>query len=283
METSNDELKLIQEKGLGLLHEFLRIAEKHQLTYYIIGGTLLGAVRHKGFIPWDDDIDIAMPREDYNRFITLSSSEYRSPFRLVTDQTDETYRRVYACLQDSSTQIKLTHGNKEVIFSLWLDILPIDGMPEKGWSRFIHEKLYLFTRMMVHLSNFDRQVDQNRKNRSLLEKTVIGFANKTKIERWIDYKFWSKCYNRILTKYDMTAFYSGSLPGAYKLGELVPSRLWGAGCQIEFEGLLVNAPEHYSEYLATIYGSDYLTPPPAEKRIPHQYEVLSFGDKIGKY
>lgn len=273
-----EEVKLIQEVELGILREFLRVVNQHQLTYYVIGGTLLGAVRHGGFIPWDDDIDIAMPREDYEYLVNHCQADFQLPYRLIDNRSQPDFNKEFLNIQDSSTRIQFTYGKKKVISSIWLDIFPIDGMPASGIKRKYHEKSYLFHRMMAQLANFESEVNLNKVNRPLLEKAIIQLAVSTNIERWLKADYWQKAYYNTLTKYDMSEEYSGTLTGIYKLGELVPTRLWGRGRRINFAGVQVNAPEHHLEYLQTIYGDDYMTVPPEEKRVYHQFDVLSFGD-----
>ena len=79
---NQENLRIIQKKGIGILKEFIRVCQEHDLTYFIISGTLLGAVRHGGFIPWDDDIDIGMPRSDYDRLASLFQDEFEFSYKL---------------------------------------------------------------------------------------------------------------------------------------------------------------------------------------------------------
>ena len=121
-------IQVIQKKELAIFKEFIRVCEKHQLTYFALGGTLLGAVRHKGFIPWDDDIDIGMPREDYNKLMSLDPSEFNFPYKLVNEKNTPSFTKAFMNLQDSTTKILMTYSNVAHEESLWIDIFPIDGV-----------------------------------------------------------------------------------------------------------------------------------------------------------
>ena len=89
-----ENLKKLHETEIEILDAIVEICDLHQLKYYLIGGTLLGAIRHCGFIPWDDDLDIAMPRRDYNRFLKIAKKELNSKFFLQTCTTDKNYGRI---------------------------------------------------------------------------------------------------------------------------------------------------------------------------------------------
>lgn len=279
MDTNRDgHLDIIQRKGVGILKEFLRVCEKHQLKYYIISGTLLGAVRHQGFIPWDDDIDIGMPREDYEKLENLLASEFQFPYQLVSEKNTPSHTKAFMNVQDKTTKIAFTYGHEKTETSVWLDIFPIDGMPAGGLKRFVHEQRYLVTRMLVQLSQFSTIVNQNRQNRPLLERLIIGLANRINVENWLDYDRCQAAYIKALKTYDMSEAYSGTLPGIYKLGELVPTYYFGEGRPLVFEGVTVNAPEHYHDFLVSFYGENYMELPPEDQRVYHQYDIIDLGE-----
>ena len=196
-------IQVIQKKELAIFKEFIRVCEKHQLTYFALGGTLLGAVRHKGFIPWDDDIDIGMPREDYNKLMSLAPSEFNFPYKLVNEKNTPSFTKAFMNLQDSTTKILMTYSNVAHEESLWIDIFPIDGLPSNPIKKYLHEKRYLFSRMMVQLSQFNKIVNQNKENRPSLEKLIIKIAEIINIEKvklsilakklyFNDFKIWNE-------------------------------------------------------------------------------------------
>lgn len=277
MHQNQENLRIIQKKGIGILKEFIRVCQNHDLTYFIISGTLLGAVRHGGFIPWDDDIDIGMPRSDYDRLASLFQDEFEFPYKLVTHENTPSHTKAFMNVQDKTTKIVFTYGHEKTETSVWLDIFPIDGMPGKGFKRFIHEKRYLVNRMLVQLSQFKKIVNQNKKNRPLIERAIIGLANRINLESMINYERAQARYIKTLKKYDMTEENAGTLPGIYKLGELVRSDVFGTGVVLDFEGIPVNAPEKYHEFLVSFYGEKYMEMPPKDKIVYHQFDIIDLG------
>ncbi len=128
-----EKIKKLKEIELELFKQFVRICEKNSLRYFVVGGTALGAVRHKGFIPWDDDIDVALPRGDYEKFLSIAQSWLPENMFLQTYITDKNYPNPFAKLRRSDTafieksasRIKMNHG-------VYIDIFPLDGYSRPG-------------------------------------------------------------------------------------------------------------------------------------------------------
>ena len=122
----------LQKKELELFKAFARVCEKHGLRYFLVGGSALGAIRHKGFIPWDDDIDVGMPRKDYDKFMELQSEFEGTPYFIQNYKTDPCYVYNYGKLRDSSTTfIEYTYKNHRINHGVWVDIFPIDGFSKE--------------------------------------------------------------------------------------------------------------------------------------------------------
>lgn len=275
-------LSVIQQKELEMLRVVVSICEKYGLTYYALGGTLLGAVRHKGFIPWDDDIDIGMPRNDYEKFLKVAEEELSYPYTIVAEELTEGYTKAFAAIRDLSTKIIMTSSNIHSEESVWLDIFPIDGMPSGFIKKKLHTIHYLFSRMMVQLSQFDKIVNQNKSDRPFLERIIIKSANKVRIEKILKYPTWAKFYHECITKYDLTAPFAGNYTGAYKLKEIVPSDYFSVPTTLKFEGVSIQVPNRYLDYLSAIYGENFMQLPPMEMRVPHNYEIITLDEKVGK-
>lgn len=134
MGLDNNYLERIHSEILTVMDEVVRVCNENNLRYYMIGGTLLGAVRHKGYIPWDDDIDIVMPREDFNKFIILCSKALQSPFKLQWITTNEKYRFLFAKVENVNTVFYAGLKYKEDVYpGIYVDIFPIDET--NGYSR----------------------------------------------------------------------------------------------------------------------------------------------------
>ena len=271
------EINIIQNKVLSILSIFIKICDAHNLTYYTLGGTLLGAVRHQGFIPWDDDIDIGMPREDYEKLKKIIHNELPLPYVFLSEDTPG-YSKAFSVIRDTSTKIIMNYSNSELEESLWIDIFPIDGMPENRIKRWIHEKNYLYRRMMVQLSKFHSIVNQNKSNRPLFETIIIQLANILPVESIISFEKAQSNYLKTIKKYSFKEKFAGNLTGAYKLREIVPSDYFGTPVELPFEGLQLKCPQYYKEYLKAIYGDNYMELPPVEQRNSHQYKIVTLGE-----
>ena len=275
------DIKIIQGKILSILEEFINICEENNLTYYALGGTLLGAVRHKGFIPWDDDIDIGMPREDYEKFKKLAPNLLPSNYKFLSENSAD-YKKAFSVIRDDSTKIIMNYSKEELVESLWIDVFPLDGMPSNALKKKIHSFRYLYTRMMVQLSQFNILVNQKKENRPLVEKIIIAFANAVNIENIISFNWAQKKYLQTIKKYSFNEAFAGNYTGAYKLREIVPSDYFGEPISLKFEEIELCCPRKYKEYLAAIYGVNFMQLPPEDKRIQHHYKIISLGEDKGK-
>lgn len=275
------DIKIIQDKILSILKEFISICKDNNLTYYALGGTLLGAVRHKGFIPWDDDIDIGMPREDYEKFKKIASNALSDNYKFLSEDTSN-YKKAFSVIRDDSTKIIMNYSNEEQEESLWIDIFPLDGMPSNPLKKKYHSYRYLYTRMMVQLSQFNSLVNQKKENRPWFEKVIIRIANVVKIEKVVSFSWAQKKYLQTIKKYSFNEGFAGNYTGAYKLREIVPSDYFGQPVLLQFEDLKLSCPHKFREYLTAIYGADYMQLPPEEKRVFHHYEIISLGENEEK-
>ena len=270
MKTNNEELRKLQLIELDMLQELKRICEKHKIKYYIIGGTLLGAKRHGGFIPWDDDIDVAMPRKDYDYFISIAGKELKAPIKVnhYTLKGSDTTKYVAGVVNPEV----IVYEDRATEFSqyVWIDILPIDALPN-SW---LGEKIYKFRTYYYRALSGFVNIDKIRSiKRKWYEEVLIKFArivpigkmlNLTKIRNKMDKMFRSQNYAK--------ADFVGTFLGRYSFHEVVPKSYFGEGAMIDFEGIPFNAPEKLEEYLTHMYG-DYMKLPPEDKRKPHIVKV----------
>ena len=263
----------------SLMCDFQRICEKHNLRYYLLGGTLLGAVRHGGFIPWDDDVDLAMPREDYMKFLEIAPAEIagREGIGLVSLYNDETYRQGMAKLTDSSIKVINRSANEERSEEAWIDIIPMDGFP-KGFGGFIQKIRLLFWRVMDCTAEFDYVIDTKRDR---------GFAGNLAVKLLGAFSSvvhpYGRDYHRVLMNTEKCLgryAYDESdrvinLHAASGFKEIFDREWLGEGTPVEFEGHTFTAPANIEAVLNCIYGPDYMTPPPADQRNWHNTEIVS--------
>lgn len=255
-ELSNQELKQTLLATLLHLHQF---CQKHEIRYFLDSGTLLGAVRHKGFIPWDDDVDVAMLREDYERFRTLYMSEKQSPYMLHDFRVDETYSYPFLKLSDERT-LMLTPGKEQSPMGVFVDIFPLDGMPEKKWRFKFHAYVLNSLRAFLLLSVLHVGIKGRDKWKSLLVR-IFKFLPHGSCP-----KFWNSLIERIAMKYPVRENgYAVNSVWAHNRFLHVRSYIYNHPSMVNFEGHTLCAMEDYDHYLSVCYG-DYMTPPPEDKR-----------------
>lgn len=156
----NDFFNEIHKKELDIALEFRKICEKYDLKYFMLGGSMLGAIRHNGFIPWDDDIDFGMPRDDYDKFIDLVTNELSKKYNFVSFENTKDYKLFFSKIEDRSyTMIDKSNIKDKIVFP-WIDIFPIDGVPEKLVN--FWKIRYLYRRAKFQMSQFDN-ISINRK------------------------------------------------------------------------------------------------------------------------
>ena len=270
-----DSSKKIQ---LEMLMEFVKICDRHNLQYFMLGGSCLGAVRHKGFIPWDDDIDVGMPREDYEKFIEIATKEVPEHMFVQTHESDPEYLLDFAKLRNSNTTFiesavqkwKINHG-------IYIDIFPLDGFTENKLSRFIFlkKKMLYFVAMGKHFyfGEESNKIKRSYKNRIL--HFVVGIYSdleKTYAKRKKLYCKYSYERANIIANHN----------GAWGEREIVPKSYFGNGTKGIFENIEVTLPENYDGYLSALYG-DYMTPPPPEKQVGHHNYVVLDTERSYRY
>lgn len=260
----------LQSKMLEIFVEFKRVCEKHGLRYYLASGTALGAIRHQGFIPWDDDIDVAMPRRDYEKLMKLSK-EFNQPYFLQNHQTDKSYTQGFAKLRDSNTTyLENFYVFHNINHGIWIDIFPIDGMSKrKNVSRSKGPKPYLlwFIFYFTFLGHFWAKPRKNTWFFQIPLYLVSLVFLPLNIFNWLTKAMiaWMRKIN----------FDKATLVGSYLIfwtfnKEALPKSVYGEGVTVKFEGVDAVVPTHYHEYLTAKYG-DYMKLPPLEKQEGHHY------------
>ena len=271
----NSELRELQLEELKILEEFIRICEKHRYRYYMLGGTLLGAIRHKGFIPWDDDVDMTMPRSDYEKLLKLPESEYNSEFKLVTYENNEKYRYPWARIESENIKIINHSANIPREENAWIDIIPLDGFPDSKVKKFFHKIHLSFWWDLNQIVQYDELVDQKRR-RSFLGKIAVKIAGAFKwIGKIIGYKTCLTHLNKILMKYpyDMESKEIINFLAAFGFDEVFTRESFAESDLYEFEGRKIKGPKGYDSVLKRIYGN-YMELPPLDQRNKHHAEIV---------
>lgn len=269
MDTGLRELQMVE---LDILKEFIKICEKYHLRYYCLGGTLLGAVRHKGFIPWDDDIDVGMPRPDFIKFESIVRRELPEKFNYYTYKENMGYRYYVPKMTESRIKVIDTSANEEAIREAWIDIFPLDGMPGNYLKRKWHCLRLLVARLRLNYSMFSTNVDIKRK-RAWHERVLIKVGTLLPVEKILDTKKEFAHLDRLMQKYSYEESpYLVNFMGIHKLKEMFQKEIYGTGAWYTFEDIRIWGPENYEFVLTQMYG-DYRKFPPEEERNHHNTRI----------
>ena len=269
------ELRELQLIELDMLKQFVAFCEKNGLRYFLLEGTLLGAVRHKGFIPWDDDIDIVMPRSDYNKLLEIGRDAFAEPLSLNHYSFTPGYYYSFARLANNSIHIMNHTANIPRKEAIAVDIIPLDGFPDPGLKRLFHKLRITFWWDLNNMAQFNELVDQKRK-RSGVKKVLLAIASKLS---WMFKKIdTNKCLvniNKALAAYDYDSDsnYVIQYLGTWGFHEIIPREWMGEGKEVEFEGEMFMGPSDADAMLTMIYG-DYMQLPPVNERNWHNAEII---------
>lgn len=275
MELSVEQLQKLKNIELEMLRCFIDICEKENFQYFLIGGTALGTVRHKGFIPWDDDIDVALPRKDYERFLNIAQYRLPSNMFLQSYMTDENYPNIFAKIRKNDTTfIERTVSAIEMHHGVYLDVFPLDGYSECKFKNCVFEFKQKIFKIALEQAFVEESLDNSffkTKFKTIIRKII---PYKTAVKK-LDLLYKSRSYE----KSKIVANYGG----AWGKKEIMPKEFFGKGVLGEFEGIEVVLPEKTHEYLKSLYG-DYMTPPLPEKRVAHHYtNVIDLNNSYIKY
>lgn len=266
-------LRIIQNILLGYLLEIDRICKKHNIKYFLAGGTLLGAIRHHGFIPWDDDADVMMLREDYDKFLSVVQSELPKGVTLHTADTDPQNHCVFTKLRLDNTffATKWTSKHLNVHNGVFFDVLSHDNTANSVIGRKIHLQLTLLTRSLVFNKWYNRKI--NNKN-----KVQSGFANVLKkiLPMSVCEKLQYKCLKWFKDKKDAKYLYDGMGRNVYK-GDF-PKEYLKDVIYWDFEGYRFPIPKEYDNYLKYLYGNYNDMVIASARKNSHSIVVMDLGE-----
>lgn len=266
------ELRMLQLEELNMFKEFARICKKYGLTYYAMGGTLLGAVRHEGFIPWDDDLDVGLEREDYEKFLKAAEKELSAPFSIVHIHNDEKYIYPYARIENSDIKLRREFTKNKTVQSLWVDIFPLDGAPSGGVKRFFWEKHLFVLRGLRNLSCFDELVNITKEYHGI-KKIMVQAGMKTNIGNLLNTHKLLLKLDKYLKKWKLTDNPCiGNPMGSAWFKEVYPKEYYESVVELKFEDTTISCPVAYKKVLTQMYG-DYMTPPKEQDRNSHGTSV----------
>lgn len=254
------ETQLVELEIMSNLHNY---CVKHGLKYVMAYGTLLGAVRHKGFIPWDNDMDIYMPRPDFEKFLELVKSKpIAKNIEIVYYTTDSKYH--YTCIRvcDMKTTVNPPYIREQPEkMGVWVDIFPVDGVWERPWAHLLQQALLWFNRIMQRVDIYYKPWDpKTPKNilKCILHKLFPTGKNK---------------HIRLLNYYASLCKYEEQKYVFYTIGwsgnvRVLTKDDFDHPCELQYEDKVFFAPQNCDAYLRSMYG-DYMQLPPEDKRETH--------------
>ena len=264
METKSEHyLSKLHQELIGIMDDVDKACKKLNLKYYLVGGTLLGAIRHKGFIPWDDDLDIAMPRPDFDKFMQMAEKYLPTYMKIMWVTTNENHPFLFAKVVDCRTLFQQRSRYNDGIF---IDVFPLDYSPAFSPSLNVRKKMAVYLCRIIRI--------KNTKNVRL--KTFKYFV----MSKILSNKFAQKAILHLLT----TAQNNGkthlaNFGSQYNLSkQTLPVDWYGGGIPVQFEGRTYMAPNDYCQVLNSIYGANYMQIPPEAKRRCHYPVKVKFSD-----
>lgn len=249
----------VKKIEVSILDYIVQICNENDLKYLLCYGTLLGAIRHKGFIPWDDDIDICMPREDYNKLIEICESRPDSRYKMFTKDTDPSYYYYdFAKVVDRNTEVIEHDLLPNPNMGVWVDIFPLDGAPTPRTKRLI---LFLRkSRIFAVLTNRPRE----HKLKGVFVSIYWFICQKLKYKRFLDMSE-KICIKEKYSESEKVGFIPIPVDNY-----LFDRSVFEEVIEVEFEGKKYLAPKQYDLYLTQVYG-DYMQVPPENERITHSF------------
>ena len=268
-----DNISIVQSKLKELLKIFADICEENNLRYFLIAGTLLGAVRHQDIIPWDDDIDVGMPRADYDRFMVIAQAKlnekYPNKYFIQTGKTDKYYHKFIARMRENDTDwVEKAETDNRMRQGLFIDVFPLDGLPNDD------KKRAAIARRINKLSG----LSSIRFSKDYKSGKKLLIPIKFMLKHFTTYSFFHNLANKIITRYDFEkSQYAGSLLSNYGVKSHFKRSYFDDYVLLPFGDRAYRCPYKHIEMLTDLYG-DYNELPPMEKRIAKQHVVYVGAD-----
>lgn len=264
------DIRPLQLRILDILLALDHVCKEHNLRYYIMAGTMLGAIRHKGFIPWDDDLDIGMPRADYDLLMANAKQWLPPPYEAACAEYDTEYPLPFAKIQDASTTL-IERMHLKYLGGIYVDVFPLDGVPATKMAQHVHFARYQFYKKVLYFI-FRDPYKHGKGAASWLPLLIRRLFTPAKVQRSI---------RNILTKYD---FESSNLLADYDDGQrgIMTKDVLGAPTPVLFEGKEVWGVQAYDRYLKQKYG-DYMTIPNQAGQRQHNFHYLDLEKPYKEY
>ena len=259
-------LSEIQREELSILKKTIKFLDNNKINYFIFAGSLIGAVRHKGFIPWDDDIDIAIPRADYEKLIQILLKRDLTIDKNIKVDGYEVGKSYWPFLKIINENICVETKNRWEQF-LWIDIFPLDGLPK--YSKFYLKKMVFFKKLFIEKKNIELKNENiHKKNAYKIVWNIIDLFLKR-----ISFSKFTTYYINYAKKYDVNTS-NNVCNNVWGVGdkEKFPKSILNDITLYDFENIKVKGFKNYDIWLKNRYGN-YMEMPPVENRITHDFKA----------
>lgn len=288
----------LQEKIFEIMKAFDRVCRENGLHYYMMGGTMLGAIRHKGFIPWDDDADFGLPRREYEKLLELPESSFPEGYRLRHFTKEAGVPYTFIRLEDERTTcVEARRSGSGYVGGVYIDIFPLDGdvnvLPLRIWK----ELRVKFKKKLLYAHIAEKGAVRNPVKR-LVMKTIVKHTDsealvrsldtlvkaygerKEKLPQWGEARYsnylghWGRKESIPRRVFDGEIRQRTYLAFDFRRGETIEAQPEGRSSEYEFEGYRFFGPVDNAAYLTALYGSDYMIPPAEDARGGHPATVI---------
>ena len=288
----------LQEKILDIMKVFDRVCRENELHYYMLGGTMLGAVRHKGFIPWDDDADFGLPRREYEKLLNLPAECFPEGYRLRHFSKEEGVPYAFIRLEDERTTcIEARRSGTGYVGGVYVDIFPLDGDVNVVPLRILKELRMKFKKKLLYAHIAEQGAMKNPVKRLMmrciakhtdtdvlvreLDEAVKAYGiKKEKLPQWGEARYsnylghWGRKESIPRRVFDGEIRQRKYLAFDFRRGEKIEAQPEGRSTEYEFEGYRFFGPVDNAAYLTALYGSDYMVPPEEDAREGHPATVI---------
>lgn len=270
-EYDDETLKHIHDVELMILKDFIKFCDENNITYFMYAGSLLGTIRHNGFIPWDDDLDVGMLRDEFEKFKKLYSSNEK--YELLSIESEEDYTYFFAKLSLNNTRFEEKWASQlgfDIGFNI--DIFVLDDLTDNKYKRSYQlKKAFLYNRLII-MSKI--RLDDLPFVSKLISHSMYHLLNLFKLN---PSKLNKRCLN-FLNKYSdanaKNVFDISAMAHEYPL--IYDKSDFKDVEKVKFEDIYVNVPKNYDKILTELYG-DYMQLPPEDKRYNHPIDFIDFG------
>lgn len=271
-------LKRLQNEELGILKDFIKICEKYDINYFVMYGTAIGAVRHNGFIPWDDDMDICMLRADYEKFLEVAPQEVEGKYKIMGPDSEETYYNLVPNMNKIGTKFHTIYDRGKYDSGILIDIFPLDCVADDEKEKKKQIKKAKFWRELYILKNVNFYKLHQPGIKTKIKHIICAIVHYALNIFGISGEFIYKQHKKVAQKYNgktnnVTSFVEyDAYETCMSIDDIFPLK------KVKYDDIYVNIPNEYDKILTNRYG-DYMELPKEEERKNHYPYFLDFGDE----